>query len=244
MIAHLRKSLTGRYRMLEREAAKTALDLNLANTEFQNLSTQVAEREKEHAALQETCYRNDAELTEARQRLADLQLEQERTRGRLDSQAKQIGAIEERLTQGESEAQELEKRQAQFQQELEAHLQSLAELEAQTESARERLAAKTRRARAAAAGFAGSRQDARDRTSKRAAAAGRSVGAQESAGADRRVSVRHRSRLGALPARRTDRQRGSEAAGRGEGGSVAKDGRAADGAGIHRRPQARAWKRS
>ena len=45
MIAQLRRALTGRYRMLEREAAKTALDLNLANAEFQNLSNQVAERE-------------------------------------------------------------------------------------------------------------------------------------------------------------------------------------------------------
>ena len=143
MMAQLRKSLTGRYRMLEREAAKTALDLNLANTEFQNLSNQVAEREKEHVELQETCYRNDASLTQARQQLADLQLEQERTRGKLDSQAQQIGAIEDRLTTGESEAQELEKRQAQFQQELEAHLESLASLESQTESARERLAAKS-----------------------------------------------------------------------------------------------------
>jgi chromosome segregation protein len=143
MVAQLRKSLTGRYRMLEREAAKTALDLNLASTEFQNLSNQVAEKEKEHVELQEACYSNDASLTQARQQLADFQLEQERTRGKLDSQAQQIGAIEERLTQGESEAQELEKRQAQFQQELEAHLQSLASLESQTESARERLAAKS-----------------------------------------------------------------------------------------------------
>jgi chromosome segregation protein len=143
MVAQLRKSLTGRYRMLEREAAKTALDLNLANTEFQNLSNQVAEQEKEHVQLQETCYRNDADLTQARQKLADAQIEQERTRGKLDSQAQQIGAIENRLTTGESEAQELEKRQAQFQQELEAHLQSLAELESLTESARERLAAKS-----------------------------------------------------------------------------------------------------
>ncbi len=143
MVEHLRKSLTGRFRMLERDAAKTALDLNLANNEYQNLSNQVAEREKEHVALQETCYRNDHELTQARQRLADLQLEQERTRGRLDSQAKQIGSIEERLTQGEVETQELEKRQAQLRVELEIHLQSLAELEAQTESARERLASKS-----------------------------------------------------------------------------------------------------
>ena len=143
MTEHLRKSLTGRFRMLERDAAKTALDLNLANTDYQNLSTQVADREKEHAALQETCYLNDAQLTEARRRLADLQLEQERTRGRLDSQARQIGSIEERLTQGELESQDLEQRQAQLRSELELHLQSLAELEAQTESARERLAAKS-----------------------------------------------------------------------------------------------------
>ena len=101
MIAHLRGSLTARFRMLERDAAKTALDLNLANAEFQNLSTQVTEREQEHTALQEACYRNDAELAEARRHLADLQLEQERTRGRLDSQAQQIGAMEQRLGQGE-----------------------------------------------------------------------------------------------------------------------------------------------
>ena len=143
MVAELRKSLTGRFRMLEREAAKTALDLNLASTEFQNLSNQIAEKEKEHVELQETCYSNDASLTQARQQLADLQLEQERTRGKLDSQARQINAFEDRLTQGESEAQELEKRQAHFQQELEAHLQSLASLESQTESARDRLAAKS-----------------------------------------------------------------------------------------------------
>src|SRR5271170_3227299 len=142
MIAHLRGSLTARYRMLERDAAKTALDLNLANTEFQNLSTQVTEREQEHTALQEACYRNDAELVEARRRLADLQLEQERTRGRLDSQAQQIGAMEQRLGQGETESQELETRHEQLRQELEANLQSVVELEAQIQSARERLLTK------------------------------------------------------------------------------------------------------
>jgi chromosome segregation protein len=143
MVAQLRKSLTGRYRMLEREAAKTAIDLNLANTEFQNLSSQVNEREKQHVLLQETCYRTEAELRESRQRLAGLQLEQERTRGKLDYQAQQIGAIEKRLTSGDSEAQELEQRQGDLQQQLELHLASLAELEKQTESARELLAVKS-----------------------------------------------------------------------------------------------------
>jgi len=143
MVAHLRKSLTARYRMLERDAAKTALDLNLAIAEYQTLSNQVAQSEQEHTALQETCYRNDAELTEARRKLADLQLDQERTRGKLDSQAQQIGAIEQRLGQGEGESQELERRQAQLREELETHLRAVAELEAQTQSARNRLAAKT-----------------------------------------------------------------------------------------------------
>ncbi len=143
MIAQLRKSLTGRYRMLEREAAKTAIELNFANTEFQNLSNQVGEREKEHGLLQETCYRTEAELRDSRQRLAGLQLEQERTRGKLDYQAQQIGAIEVRLTSGDSEAQDLEKRQSDLQQQLELHLASLAELEKQTESVRELLAVKS-----------------------------------------------------------------------------------------------------
>jgi chromosome segregation protein len=143
MISHLRKSLMARYRMLERDATKTALDLNLAGAEYQSLSNQVAEREREHAVLQEACYRNDAELTDARRRLADLQLEQERTRGKLDSQAQHIGAMEQRLAQGEAESQELEKRQAQLRQDLETHLRLVAELEAQTQSARDRLAAKS-----------------------------------------------------------------------------------------------------
>ncbi len=142
MIGYLRGSLTARYRMLERDAAKTALELNLASAEFQSLSVQVTEREQEHAALQEASYRNDAELAEARRRLADLQLEQERTRGRLDSQAQQIGGIEQRLGQGESESQELETRHEQLRQELEAHLRSVVALESETQAARERLAAK------------------------------------------------------------------------------------------------------
>ncbi len=150
----------GRYRMLEREAAKTALDLNLANADFQSLSNQVAECEKEHVGLagDVLSQRRGADRG-ARKQLADLQLEQERTRGQLDSQAQQIGAIEQRLTQGEAEAQELEKRQTQFQQELEAHLQSLAELEAQTESARERLAAKSAERERLQQALAGSRDE-------------------------------------------------------------------------------------
>ena len=143
MIAQLRKALSGRFRMLEREAAKTALDLNAATADYQNLSAQVVEKEAEHAALQEQCYRTDAELTEARKQLADQRLEDERTRGKLDYQAKQIGEIEQRLGQGETEVQELDRRHQQQTAELERHIAALAELEQAGQLSAGRLAAKT-----------------------------------------------------------------------------------------------------
>ena len=143
MVSHLRCSLTGKFRRLERDAAKAAIDLNLATQEFQTLSSQVIASETEHTALQETCYRTEAELTGARKALADLCLEQERTRGKLDYQAKQIGSIEGRLQHGGTETLELEKKLVDRQQELSLHITALGELERQTESARERLTTKS-----------------------------------------------------------------------------------------------------
>ena len=138
----LRRSLTAKYRVLERDAAKIALDLNLASSEAQALSQGVAEKENEQARQQEHCYRTEGELTEARKKLAELRVEEERTRGRLEFQAKQIGGIEQRLTQGETESQELEERSGRLHAELDAHGKGLVELERRTESARARLMAK------------------------------------------------------------------------------------------------------
>jgi len=59
MVAHLRQAVSGRFRMLEREAAKLALDLNQAQAGFQALSGQVLEKEREHTATQESCYRTE-----------------------------------------------------------------------------------------------------------------------------------------------------------------------------------------
>src|SRR5207248_2949905 len=93
--------------------------------------------------LQDKCFRTESELTEARQQLSELHLDQERTRGKLDYQAKQIGGIEHRLTQGENESQELDRRHIHHQQELERHLIVLADLEQQVETARAHLNAKS-----------------------------------------------------------------------------------------------------
>src|SRR5580700_10316750 len=111
MLGHLRRAVAGRFRMLESEAAKLALDLNLAQTNFQNLSAEVQSKEQEYARTQESCYQVDAALTESRARVAELNLEAERTRSRLALQAKQIGAIEERMTAGEVEIRTLDERQ-------------------------------------------------------------------------------------------------------------------------------------
>ena len=143
MTTQLRRLLAGRFRLLEREASKTALDLNVATAEAQKVSAEVAAKDQECSRLQTESYRKEHELTEARRRLADLKLEAERTRGRLASQAQQIATIEERLTAGENESLDLGNRVTVFERELDAHSERVRELAGEVESARERLAAKT-----------------------------------------------------------------------------------------------------
>ncbi len=142
LIGQLRRALAGRFRNLEREAAKTALELNLAGAEFQTLSTQVAEKEIEQSALQEQAYKTEAELTEERRKLAELRVEAERTKGRLESQSRQIASIEQRLEQGETESRDLDGRRELYSTELEGYSERLKELEEAAETARQKLSAK------------------------------------------------------------------------------------------------------
>jgi chromosome segregation protein len=143
LVVQLRRMISGRFLKLEREAAKTALDLNLANAEFQKLAAQISRNEEQHATTQSEAFRMEAELTRIRGALAELRVESERTRGRLESQAKQIGEIERRLAAGEIDIQSLERRIAELNEQLEAHGRLLAELEQQAARARQSLNAKT-----------------------------------------------------------------------------------------------------
>ncbi len=143
MVAHLRRAVSGRFQMLEREAAKLALDLNQAQSSFQQLSATVQEQEAEHARQQEACYQTEARLTTARSRVAELNLESERTRGRLELQARQIAGIDERLAAGEAETQNLEARHQREAAELEVHLQTVAAIEQEGAELRAKLDAKT-----------------------------------------------------------------------------------------------------
>jgi chromosome segregation protein len=144
MDARLRVVLSGKFRMLEREAAKAALDLNLASTELRSLSEQVTAKEHSHGDLQGQCYQTEQQLTEVRRELSECNVETERTRGKLDSQVKESGAIEQRIAQAEKESQELEVRLGRLETELEAHRRQVAALEQQIGQSRERMAEKNR----------------------------------------------------------------------------------------------------
>jgi len=138
MDGKLRIVLAGRFRTLERDAAAAADELNEASVELRTLSGSVAEHEQEHARLQTACYQTEALLTDARKRLAELNVEVERTRGRLEYQAKQSAAIEQRIGQGETESQSLDEQVAKLDAELAEHRRTVAELESLTVSARQR----------------------------------------------------------------------------------------------------------
>src|SRR5262245_44624169 len=97
MDAKLRVVLAGRFRTLQRDAAKAASELDAASAQLKTLTESVTQHEQEHARLQTASYETEARLTQARKRLAELNVEVERTRGRLEYQAKQSAAIEQRI---------------------------------------------------------------------------------------------------------------------------------------------------
>jgi chromosome segregation protein len=137
--SRLRVVLSGKYRLLERDTAKTAIELNLAATEVKHLSEQVAEREQAHEQRQSAVYNLEEQLTEARQQLSNSNVEAERARGRLASQVKESGAIEQRIAQGEKESRELAQRLEVLEGETAAHRKNVAELEEQIGQARSRM---------------------------------------------------------------------------------------------------------
>jgi len=129
--ARLRVVLSGQYRLLERDAAKTAIDLNLASAELKSLGERVVEKEQAHERQQAACYDFEQQLTEARRQLAEMRVEAERTRGRLESQVKESGAIEQRMAQAENESRELGLRLGTLGREIAAQQKNVEVLEEQ-----------------------------------------------------------------------------------------------------------------
>ena len=135
----LRVVLSGKYRLLERDAAATAINLSLAAGELKTLSDQVAEREQAHEREQAACYQLEQELTAVRQQLSERNVDAERTRGRLEAQVRESGAMEQRLAQAEKESQELDGRLDSLTGEIATHQAGLQALEEQIAQARGRV---------------------------------------------------------------------------------------------------------
>ena len=106
----LRTLLSARFRVLDSEARDAALSLEEASAQLKQISEQVATGEAERGKLQEICYQLERDLTAERKKLAEANVESERTRGRLEAQVRESGALEQRMTRGETESKELETR--------------------------------------------------------------------------------------------------------------------------------------
>ena len=135
----LRVVLSGKYRLLEREAAQTAIDLDLAVADLKSLTQQVADNEQAHEKQQRACYELEQQLTGARQELSDQNVEAERTRGRLESQVRESGAMEERIAQAEQESQQLGGRLEGLSAEIQVQRGGVERLEAQIAQSRSRM---------------------------------------------------------------------------------------------------------
>jgi chromosome segregation protein len=137
--ARLRVVLAGKFRWLERDAAQTAIELNMATAELKTLGGQVAEKERAHELARKACDEIEERLTAERQALAAASVEAERTRGKLDAQVKESGAIEQRMAQQEKESQELGLRLEALEAEIAGHRANLESLDAEISKARGRM---------------------------------------------------------------------------------------------------------
>ncbi len=141
-VAYLRQLLAAKFRQLERETARVAIELNLASSELEGAQSTIQKREEEQTVVLESTYANEQELTTARQLLADLNVEAERARAKLEYQAKQVEQIEQRLAAFDREVHTIEAQQQERALELEQHVAEWETLEAEHSDRRAELDAK------------------------------------------------------------------------------------------------------
>jgi chromosome segregation protein len=140
---HLREILGAKFRMLQREMTKLAIELNLVSGELQDAQTAISRRELEQTQISERSYATEQDLTTARKLIADLSVEAERARGRLEYQLTQIQQIDQRLTAGQQESTSLERERQQRADELQHQATELEALESECARARQQLELKS-----------------------------------------------------------------------------------------------------
>jgi chromosome segregation protein len=137
--ARLRTLISVRFTAFDEEAKSHTLSLEDASAALKQFTEQAAVSDAERAQKQAVCYRLEAELTEIRKQLSDFKLQHERTRGKLESQVRESGNIEQRMNRGEEEIKDLETRIAAFETERASLRETFALLEEQIGASRAQL---------------------------------------------------------------------------------------------------------
>ncbi|MDE3196474.1 MAG: chromosome segregation protein SMC [Acidobacteriota bacterium] len=140
----LRTVLAGRYVTLKAEAERAASALEQATSELRDVTVQAADRDSERQKAQEIFYALEAQLTESRRQLSEMNVEATRTKGRLESQVREAASIEQRMTGAEHETAELEKRLQSNEAESATLAESAAQLEREMQEVRTGLMEKNR----------------------------------------------------------------------------------------------------
>jgi chromosome segregation protein len=141
-VGYLRQILIAKFRRLERDSARLVIEINLASSELQSAQAAITELEQQQAAATAQSYATEQQLTAVRQTLADLQLDVERARSKVEYQAKQVQQIEVRLQAGTQEAEVLQCDHAARTAELAEQTILLEEIEEQYSASRDQLQAK------------------------------------------------------------------------------------------------------
>jgi chromosome segregation protein len=132
----LRTVLSGRYVTLKADTERASAALEAASAELRDLTVQATDNDAERQKAQEVFYALEAQLTDARRQLADMNIEAERTKGRLGAQVREAASIEQRLAGAEQETADLELRLRQNETERTAFAQNVGELEREMQEVR------------------------------------------------------------------------------------------------------------
>jgi chromosome segregation protein len=106
----LRTVLSGRYVSLKVETERAAAALEAASAELKDLTVQATDNDTARQKAQEVFYALETQLTDARRQLSEMNVETERTKGRLEAQVREASNIEQRMTGAEQETSDLESR--------------------------------------------------------------------------------------------------------------------------------------
>ena len=140
----LRTVLAGRFVTLKAEADKSVTALEQAANELKDVTIQAADRDSDRQKAQEIFYALEAQLTEARRQLSDVNVESERTKGRLESQVREANSIEQRMSRADQETTDLEARLRSNDAERAALAEATTQFEREMQEARAGLMEKNR----------------------------------------------------------------------------------------------------